>query len=42
MSEILSFIAGFLLIFGVGLIIYCKIMLDIEIAIDDDEESWID
>jgi hypothetical protein len=42
MSEILSFLAGFLLIFGIGLVIYCKIMLDIEIVLDDDEDDWLE
>ena len=42
MSEILSFLAGFLLIFGIGLVIYCKIMLDIEVVLDDDEEHWLE
>ena len=42
MSEILSFLAGFLLIFGIGLVIYCKVMLDVEIALDDDEEHWLE
>jgi|TARA_R100000742_G_C4192544_1_gene24154 hypothetical protein len=42
MSEILSFLAGFLLIFGIGLVIYCKIMLDIEVVLDDDEDDWLE
>ena len=42
MSEILSFLAGILLIFGIGLVIYCKIMLDIEVVLDDDEDDWLE
>ena len=42
MSEILSFLAGFLLIFGIGLVIYCKIMLDIEVVLDDDEDDGLE
>ena len=42
MSEILSFLAGIILIFGIGLVIYCKIMLDIEVVLDDDEDDWLE
>ena len=44
MSEALSFLAGFILVFGIGLVVYCKVMLEIDEMLDDsleeDEEKW--
>jgi len=44
MSEALSFLAGFILVFGIGLVAYCKVMLEIDEMLDDsleeDEEKW--
>jgi len=44
MSAALSFLAGFILVFGIGLVIYCKVMLEIDEMLDDsleeDEEKW--
>ena len=44
MSGILSFIAGFIFVFGIGLSIYCKVMLEVDEMLDDsleeDEDKW--
>ena len=44
MSAALSFLAGFIFVFGIGLVIYCKVMLEIDEMLDDsieeDEEKW--
>ena len=44
MDGLLSFLAGFILVFGGGILIYNKIMLDIDKMFDDsieeDEEKW--
>tara|TARA_R100000152_G_C6781975_1_gene217842 strand:+ start:8922 stop:9059 length:138 start_codon:yes stop_codon:yes gene_type:complete len=44
MSAALSFLAGFILVFGIGLVMYCKVMLEIDEMLDDsleeDKEKW--
>tara|TARA_Y100001938_G_scaffold147002_1_gene227220 strand:+ start:7495 stop:7632 length:138 start_codon:yes stop_codon:yes gene_type:complete len=44
MSLVLSFLAGFILVFGIGLVMYCKVMLEIDEMLDDsleeDEDKW--
>ena len=43
MSEALSFLAGFIFVFGIGLAIYCKVMLEIYEMLDDsieEDEKW--